>query len=118
MAELDKILIQTHSDVILEECPKLIAGNEVQSESINPLCLIPILPYFHTSELNLMYHLMDRILNGVDPMLKFLESHIINTGLSDMKAHAEIITTVSGCGLGVVCCLILSYKIFEFFLNI
>ena len=48
MAELDKILIQTHSDVILEECPKLIAGNEVKSEFIDPLCLIPILPYFRT----------------------------------------------------------------------
>ena len=58
---------------------------------------------------------MDRILNGVDPMLKFLESHIINTGLSDMKAHAEIITTVSGCGLGVVCCLILPIKFLKKF---
>ena len=43
-----------------------------------------------------MYRLMDRIANGVDPMLKYLESHIVNTGLSDMKAHAEVITTVSG----------------------
>lgn len=42
-----------------------------------------------------MYRLMDRIANGVDPMLKCLESHIVNTGLSDMKAHAEVITTVS-----------------------
>ena len=33
MNELDRILIKTHSDVILEECPKLISANEMESKS-------------------------------------------------------------------------------------
>ena len=42
-----------------------------------------------------MFHLMERVPNGVQPMLEYLEAHIISTGLADMKAHAETITTVS-----------------------
>ena len=42
-----------------------------------------------------MYHLMDRISGGIDPMLGYLESHIISTGLADMKVHADIITSVN-----------------------
>ncbi len=41
-----------------------------------------------------MFGLMDRIPNGVDPMLTFLESYINQSGVDDMKASAEIITTV------------------------
>lgn len=41
-----------------------------------------------------MFTLMNRIANGVKPMLDFLEAHIVSTGLADMKAHAETITTV------------------------
>ena len=41
-----------------------------------------------------MFHLMERVPNGVQPMLEYLEAHIISTGLADMKAHAEPITTV------------------------
>ncbi len=48
-------------------------------------------------ELKLMFNLMNRIANGVSPMLVCLETHIITTGLDDMKAHAETITTVSHC---------------------
>ena len=31
MDELDKILIETHKDIILAECPMLISNNEVES---------------------------------------------------------------------------------------
>lgn len=37
---------------------------------------------------------MDRIFGGIDPILGYLESHIITTGIDDMKAHAELITSV------------------------
>ena len=107
MGELDKILITYYRDQILDECSKLIAGNEVDSKisvhltthtSIN-FDINPFVPSFIHLELNLMYRLMDRIPNGVDPMLGCLEDHIISTGLDDMKAHAETITSVSisGC---------------------
>ena len=51
--------------------------------------------YPHPSELSLMFSLMDRIPSGVDPMLADLEVYIIHNGLDDMKACADIITTVS-----------------------
>ena len=47
------------------------------------------------SELSLMFGLMDRIPLGVDPMLSDLENYITQNGIDDMKACAEIITTVS-----------------------
>ncbi len=43
-----------------------------------------------------MFSLLDRIPNGVDPMLKDIEAYIIQSGIDGMKASAEIITTVSG----------------------
>ena len=42
-----------------------------------------------------MFGLMDRIPQGVDPMLSDLENYITQSGIDDMKACAEIITTVS-----------------------
>ena len=100
---LDEILITAHREVILQECPKLIAENDVKSEShythlTTHTSLHYYLPHYiilHPfSELNLMFHLMERVPNGVQPMLEYLEAHIISTGLADMKAHAESITTV------------------------
>ena len=38
---------------------------------------------------------MDRIPRGVEPMLADVESYIVQSGLDDMKACADIITTVS-----------------------
>lgn len=42
-----------------------------------------------------MFSLMDKVPNGIEPMLKDLEDHIMNAGLADMVASAETITTVS-----------------------
>lgn len=42
-----------------------------------------------------MFSLMDKVPNGIEPMLKDLEEHIISAGLADMVAAAETITTVS-----------------------
>ena len=38
---------------------------------------------------------MDRVPDGINPMLKDLEQHIMQAGLADMFASAEVITTVS-----------------------
>ena len=48
------------------------------------------------AELRLMFSLMNRIAGGVEPMLRDLEAYIVQSGLDDMKANADIITTVSG----------------------
>uniref|UniRef100_A0A8B9IXT2 Cullin-5 n=1 Tax=Amazona collaria TaxID=241587 RepID=A0A8B9IXT2_9PSIT len=54
------------------------------------LCL-----YLYLSELHLMFSLMDKVPNGIEPMLKDLEEHIVSAGLADMVAAAETITTDS-----------------------
>ena len=48
-----------------------------------------------STELLLMFQLMDRVRGGVDPMTANLESYIVTTGLDDMKASADTITSVS-----------------------
>jgi len=55
--------------------------------------------YLYLSELHLMFSLMDKVPNGIEPMLKDLEEHIVSAGLADMVAAAETITTVSLCFL-------------------
>lgn len=46
------------------------------------------------SELRLMFNLMDRVPDGITPMLHDLETHVVNQGLADMIAAADIITSV------------------------
>ena len=46
------------------------------------------------SELRLMFSLMDRVPDGITPMLQDLEEHIIHQGLADMIAAANTITSV------------------------
>ena len=43
-----------------------------------------------------MFKLMDRVDDGVVPMLHDLQTHIKEAGLSDMQACAGVITVVSG----------------------
>lgn len=43
-------------------------------------------------ELRLMLKLMDRVPDGVGPMLKDLEDHISSAGLADMMAAVDVIT--------------------------
>lgn len=68
-----KVLIESHMNEILAECKTLIENGE-------------------TERLNLMFRLLDRVNGGVDPMLNDLEKYIIEAGLSDMVASADIIT--------------------------
>ena len=42
-----------------------------------------------------MFHLMDRVPHGVQPMIAHLESHVVTTGLADMIGAAATIATVS-----------------------
>ena len=46
-------------------------------------------------ELRWMHNLLRRISEGVQPMLQHLEEFIIQTGIDDMKACADVILTDS-----------------------
>ncbi|XP_032235365.1 cullin-5 [Nematostella vectensis] len=70
------VLVGSFKETILAEGPGMIAANE-------------------TKKLLLMFQLMDRVKGGVDPMIQSLESYIVTTGLNDMLAAAETITTDS-----------------------
>lgn len=48
----------------------------------------------YVAELRLMFTLMDRVPDGITPMLHDLEEHIIHAGLADMHDAADTITTV------------------------
>lgn len=67
------VLIGDHLPTLLAECAPLIEAGE-------------------TERLQLMFRLLDRVANGVDPMLRDLENHIVQAGLADMVAAADIIT--------------------------
>lgn len=49
---------------------------------------------WHYPELQLMFKLMDRVPEGIQPMLDALEEHIVSAGLADMVAAADTITQV------------------------
>lgn len=67
------VLIGDHLPTLLAECAPLIEARETQ-------------------RLQLMFRLLDRVAGGVDPMLRDLENHIVQAGLADMVAAADIIT--------------------------
>ena len=60
--------------------------HRILSSHCNPFCL---------SELQWMHSLLIRIPEGVQPMLAHLESYIVQTGVDDMKACADVIFTDS-----------------------
>ncbi|XP_032673281.1 cullin-5 isoform X4 [Odontomachus brunneus] len=68
-----KVLVATFKSAILAECPQMIQHHQ-------------------TDKLRLMLKLMDRVPDGVGPMLKNLEDHIASAGLADMMAAVDIIT--------------------------
>ncbi|GIY97613.1 hypothetical protein CEXT_725891 [Caerostris extrusa] len=66
-------LVTVFKEAILAECPGMIRNNE-------------------TERLQLMFKLMDRVPDGITPMLKDLEQHIIQQGLADMFSNADQVT--------------------------
>ncbi|XP_013403500.1 cullin-5-like [Lingula anatina] len=69
-------LVTAFKETILAEGPGMIKRNE-------------------TEKLRLMFSLMDRVPDGIQPMLCYLEEHVINAGLADMMDAADTITTDS-----------------------
>lgn len=70
------VLVTAFKDTILHECAAMIKVNE-------------------TEKLRLMFSLMDRVPDGIAPMLHDLEAHIVSQGLADMMSAARTITTDS-----------------------
>ena len=70
------MLVTAFKETILAECPIMIKNNE-------------------TTKLNMMFGLMDRVPDGILPMLEALEDHIKSDGLADMVAAREIVATDS-----------------------
>ncbi|XP_011306021.1 cullin-5 [Fopius arisanus] len=68
-----KVLVASAKGPILAECPRMIREHQ-------------------TDKLHLMMKLMDRVTDGVGPMLKNLEEHISSAGLADMMAAVDVIT--------------------------
>ncbi|KAL0994632.1 hypothetical protein UPYG_G00125140 [Umbra pygmaea] len=85
-------LVTSFKETILAECPGMIKRNETESEYGRRT---PGTKGSASSELNLMFSLMDTVPSGIDPMLKDLEDHIRSAGLADMMASAESITSDS-----------------------
>lgn len=71
-----KVLVSDNLSVLLAECIPLIKAGE-------------------TERLQLMFRLLERVPEGVQPMLNELENHITQAGLADMVAAADIITVDS-----------------------
>lgn len=72
----ERVLIGEHLPTLLAESAPLIKAGE-------------------TEKLQLMFRLLDRVPDGVTPILRDLEAHIVSAGLADMVASADIITTDS-----------------------
>ncbi|XP_054000484.1 cullin-5 isoform X1 [Hylaeus anthracinus] len=68
-----RVLVATFKPAILAECPRMIQHHQ-------------------TDQLRLMLKLMDRVPEGVGPMLRNLEEHIASAGLADMMAAVDVIT--------------------------
>ncbi|MCL4124963.1 UNVERIFIED_CONTAM: hypothetical protein GTU68_018983 [Idotea baltica] len=68
-----EVLVTNFKDTILAECLQMIKNNE-------------------TEKLQLMFKLMDRVPDGIQPMLEALEEYIVSAGLADMVAAADTIT--------------------------
>ncbi|XP_077089163.1 cullin-5 isoform X2 [Siphateles boraxobius] len=84
-------LVTSFKETILAECPGMIKRNETESEYGRSSGT----KGSASSELHLMFSLMDKVPSGIEPMLKDLEDHILNAGLADMVATAETITSDS-----------------------
>lgn len=72
----EKVLIGEHLSTLLAESAPLIKADQ-------------------TDKLQLMFRLLDRVPEGVTPVLRDLEAHIVSAGLADMVASADIITSDS-----------------------
>lgn len=81
--------LEAGSNRVLQCCVKVLVGDTL------PVLLAecaPLIKAGETERLQLMFRLLERVPEGVQPMLHELEAHITSAGLADMIAAADIIT--------------------------
>ncbi|KAJ8945868.1 hypothetical protein NQ318_002708 [Aromia moschata] len=81
--------LEAGSNGVIQCCVKVLVGNAL------PVLLAecaPLIKAGETDRLQLMFRLLERVPEGVQPMLRELENHITQAGLADMVAAAEVIT--------------------------
>lgn len=81
--------LEAGSNGVIQCCVKVLVGNPL------PVLLAecaPLIKAGETERLQLMFRLLERVAEGVQPMLRELENHITQAGLADMVAAADIIT--------------------------
>ncbi|KAB0802941.1 hypothetical protein PPYR_05127 [Photinus pyralis] len=81
--------LEAGSNGVIQCCVKVLVGNALSA--ILAECA-PLIRSGETDRLHLMFRLLERVPDGVLPMLRELESHITSAGLADMIAAADIIT--------------------------
>ncbi|VDK66123.1 unnamed protein product [Onchocerca ochengi] len=69
-----KVLVVQFQEQILAECPTLISEGQIE-------------------KLRMLYRLINRTSDGIDNVLKFLDTFIRTEALNDMRANANTITT-------------------------
>ncbi|KAL3276668.1 hypothetical protein HHI36_012038 [Cryptolaemus montrouzieri] len=81
--------LEAGSNGVIQCCVNVLVGQPL------PVLLAecaPLIKAGETDRLQLMFRLLERVPEGVQPMLKELENHIVQAGLADMVAAADIIT--------------------------
>lgn len=70
-------------------CVSVLVGDTLQTLLAESA---PLIKAGETERLQLMFRLLDRVAEGVGPMLNDLENHIVSAGLQDMLLAADVIT--------------------------
>nr|CAI5824989.1 unnamed protein product [Callosobruchus analis] len=81
--------LEAGSNSVIQCCVKVLVGNAL------PVLLAecaPLIKAGETERLQLMFRLLERVPEGVLPMLRELENHITQAGLADMVAAADVVT--------------------------
>lgn len=81
--------LEAGSNAVIQCCVKVLVGDPLPG--LLAECA-PLIKAGETDRLQLMFRLLERVPDGVVPMLKELEMHILSAGLADMVAAADIIT--------------------------
>ncbi|KAJ8933631.1 hypothetical protein NQ314_013894 [Rhamnusium bicolor] len=81
--------LEAGSNGVIQCCVKVLVGNAL---SVLLAECAPLIKAGETERLQLMFRLLERVPEGVQPMLRELENHITQAGLADMVAAADIIT--------------------------
>ncbi|CAG9861178.1 unnamed protein product [Phyllotreta striolata] len=81
--------LEAGSNAVIQCCVKVLVGNPLHV--LLAECA-PLIKAGETERLQLMFRLLERVPEGVQPMLRELENHITQAGLADMIDAADIIT--------------------------